>query len=249
MRTKLTFLLSILFFAILPVLAFAQEVGAGPAKVSEQLGDIGLVIGPLMILGAILKNAFPSFPNRFIPLLTLVVGVPLYVGVSTDFAAATGQTWITAFLVALSATGIHSGLKNTFQDSNVGQKITSLITLVLFLSSVVLMTGCNSVPKGIVTVTGIVDRATQTWAKAHVDGRTTPELDAQFKAAHALYREAAGIAATAYETAIQNKDKGAALSALKAVREAAGLVLDAVFPVEPNESVELQTQLAKAQAP
>lgn len=77
--------------------------------------DAGIIIAPLLVLGAILKNAFPNFPNRFIPLVTLVAGTVGFVLKSGD------HTWngiFNAMLVAAAATGIHSGIKNTLQGSD-----------------------------------------------------------------------------------------------------------------------------------
>lgn len=75
----------------------------------EQLAG---TIAALLVVGAILKNAFPNFPNRFIPLLTWILG-------TVAVCSQTGQ-WnfngvLSAFLLAASATGIHSGIKNTIE--------------------------------------------------------------------------------------------------------------------------------------
>lgn len=73
--------------------------------------DAGVVIAPLMILGAILKHAFPAFPNRLIPAVTLVAGVPLFMFKSGDVSM---NGFVTALLVSITAVGVHSGIKNTF---------------------------------------------------------------------------------------------------------------------------------------
>lgn len=98
----------------------------------------GTIIGVLLVVGAIFKHAFPKFPNRFIPLLTLVLGVPLFV-VQTGDTSANG--WLTALLVAATATGTHSTVKNLM----LGSSNTAAIILALLLPLGLL--GCKSSPQ------------------------------------------------------------------------------------------------------
>lgn len=81
--------------------------------------DASVIIGPLMVAAYILKHAFPAFPNRFIPLLTWVGGITGYLIKSGDTSA---NGIFTAVLVAATATGIHSGIKNTFQKREPASK-------------------------------------------------------------------------------------------------------------------------------
>lgn len=74
-----------------------------------QLKDGALIIGAMLTFGAMLKHAFPSFPNRLIPLFTLLGGAAGYAAKTGDWSSS-GLT--TAFLVAVAATGTHSTLKN-----------------------------------------------------------------------------------------------------------------------------------------
>lgn len=76
--------------------------------------DAAVVVAPLMIVGAILKNAFKKFPNRMIPLVILLLGMPAYMaksGAAWDNASA----WVTAFLCVATAVGVHSGIKNSLE--------------------------------------------------------------------------------------------------------------------------------------
>lgn len=78
------------------------------------LGQFGAIVGALVIIGAILKNAIPAFPNRFIPLLTLILGVAAYLSMSGGWNDP--KQWVAAFMAAATATGTHSTVKNTFQS-------------------------------------------------------------------------------------------------------------------------------------
>lgn len=109
------------------------------------LQDAGAVVAGLMLVGAILKHAVPQLPNRWIPLITMVLGVPAYVAVSTGFESATVQTWITAVLVSATATGAHSGLKNTFlggEDSGEAKPDTKLPTMLCLIGLSLALAGC-----------------------------------------------------------------------------------------------------------
>lgn len=79
------------------------------------INEFGSVIVGILLVGAIFKNAFPSFPNRLIPLLTWLLGVAAYLALTNGWANA--QQWLAAIIAAASATGIHSGIKNTFQNN------------------------------------------------------------------------------------------------------------------------------------
>lgn len=86
-------------------------------SISINLAEFGSVAGVLLVLGAVLKNAFPNFPNRFIPLLTWIVGVLAYLALSGAWSDP--KQWIAAILASATATGIHSGVKNTFSAAEV----------------------------------------------------------------------------------------------------------------------------------
>ncbi|MCX7915076.1 MAG: hypothetical protein N3A53_02070 [Verrucomicrobiae bacterium] len=79
------------------------------------IGEFGGVIAALIILGAILKNAFPAFPNRFIPLTTWLLGVIAYQTLTNGWGD--GASWLAAIITAATATGTHSAFKNTLQQS------------------------------------------------------------------------------------------------------------------------------------
>jgi len=79
------------------------------------LQEFGGVIVGLLTVGALLKNAFPKFPNRLIPLLTWVLGVVGYQALVTGWTDP--KQWLAAVIAAATATGIHSGIKNTVQTT------------------------------------------------------------------------------------------------------------------------------------
>lgn len=110
------------------------------------LVDASVIIGGIMIIGALAKHAFPDFPNRFIPLITWGLGVVGYLIKSGDTS---GNGILTAILVAASATGLHSGVKNLLEKSDGAKLVTPLLLGFLML------TGCKSptVTKGVVRTT------------------------------------------------------------------------------------------------
>jgi hypothetical protein len=67
------------------------------------------IIGVLLAIGAVLKHALPTFPNRFIPLVTLVAGT---VAVCWWAEAWDKHTILAGIIVALTATGFHSATKS-----------------------------------------------------------------------------------------------------------------------------------------
>jgi len=73
------------------------------------------VVLALLTVGALLKNAFPAFPNRLIPLCTWVLGVVAYLAMSKGWSDS--SQWIAAVVAAATATGTHSGIKNSLPDS------------------------------------------------------------------------------------------------------------------------------------
>lgn len=82
-------------------------------NININLSEFGGVVVALLIVGSILKNAFPNLPNRIIPLITWVLGVVAYLSLSGGWT--NSQAWIAAIVASATATGTHSGIKNTFQ--------------------------------------------------------------------------------------------------------------------------------------
>ena len=77
------------------------------------INEFGSIVGALLIVGAVLKNAIPEFPNRLIPLVILILGVISYLALTHGWSDE-GQ-WVAAVVAAATATGAHSGIKNSFQ--------------------------------------------------------------------------------------------------------------------------------------
>ena len=74
------------------------------------IGDSAAVIAGLVVLGKILKTAWKSFPNRYIPLVTLVGGTLTYVASTGGWSDS--RQWIAGVMTALTGTGLHSSTKN-----------------------------------------------------------------------------------------------------------------------------------------
>ena len=77
------------------------------------LNEFGSTVAALLIVGAILKNALPQFPNRLIPLVILVLGVLSYLALTHGWDDS--AQWVTAVVAAATAVGAHSGIKNSLQ--------------------------------------------------------------------------------------------------------------------------------------
>lgn len=100
--------------------------------------EFGGTIAALLVVGTILKNAFPAFPNRLIPLVTWVLGVLAYLALSKGWGDP--QQWIAAVVAAATATGVHSGIKNTMGDG----KPPAVLLLLLLGVCAWCLTGCTN---------------------------------------------------------------------------------------------------------
>jgi hypothetical protein len=80
-------------------------------SININLTEFGGVIAALMVVGGILKNALPGFPNRLIPLVILFLGVLSYLALTHGWNDS--SQWVAAVVAAATATGTHSGVKNT----------------------------------------------------------------------------------------------------------------------------------------
>lgn len=113
-----------------------------------------------------------------------------------------------------------------------------------------LAVGCSTLNKAVVTVTSVVDVAMTDWAKASVAGKTTPELDAKVKAAHAEYRRVCGQLVPIYESAIAAGDTPKAADVLKSLRSAVDPLMDLILPlVTTTEAQTLTKNLNQASKP
>src|SRR5512136_1364919 len=92
------------------------------------ISEFGETIAALLIVGAIFKNAFPAFPNRFIPLLTWTLGVVAYLTLTSGWNDP--KAWVAAVIAAATATGVHSGIKNTLAGAgDKPQNYTALLVI------------------------------------------------------------------------------------------------------------------------
>lgn len=76
--------------------------------------EIGLVIAVVMAIGGWLKSQ-EKFPNSFIPLAIVLMAVAFNMGNAFLFHGDYLEAGKLAFVEALGAIGIHSGLKNTLE--------------------------------------------------------------------------------------------------------------------------------------
>lgn len=175
------------------------------------INEFGSVIVGLLLVGAIFKNAFPSFPNRFIPLLTWLMGVAAYLALTNGWA--NSQQWLAAIIAAASATGIHSGIKNTFQNeandppppSGGAGKLPLLLIGALLIGCTPVVSGCKSTPatldakayRTLKQTQILVDKAMIVYANLCVKGKISEAQQAEVDQLHAQYREAFRFAAGA----------------------------------------------------
>lgn len=109
------------------------------------LKSIGGIMAAVMAVAALLKHAWPAFPNRAIPLTCLGLGVPSYI-VFMAGNSWTGTNIMTAVAAVALAIGAHSGLKSTGElfgiitPPNANKVGLFLITSLLFFA-----TGCKSI--------------------------------------------------------------------------------------------------------
>jgi hypothetical protein len=77
--------------------------------------EIGLVIAIVMAIGGWLKNQ-DRYPNSMIPLAIVVMAVAFNLGNAWLFQGDSLEAGKLALIESLAAIGIHSGMKNTFQN-------------------------------------------------------------------------------------------------------------------------------------
>lgn len=111
-------------------------------NININLSEFGGVIAALLIVGTIFKNAFPDFPNRFIPLLTWVLGMGAYLTLTNGWHDP--KQWLAAIVAAATATGTHSAIKNTVQKEGGGGVESSKLPLVCLVGTLFLLTACKT---------------------------------------------------------------------------------------------------------
>lgn len=163
----------------------------------NNLTDAATIIPMILIAGAILKHAFPTLPNRFIPLMTWILGALGYLLKSGDW---TGPNIFTAILVAASATGIHSGLKNTMEKSSNGAASggSGFPAWVLLAALPAFAAGCANTGKAIATSAVTVDSAMTAWAEYVATGKASAKDELAVASALETYQAALKTAQAAY---------------------------------------------------
>lgn len=116
---------------------------------------------------------------------------------------------------------------------------TTIVTL--------LLVGCASFSKTVVTVTAVVDSAMKEWAALSVNGKTTPSVDAKVVQAHNTYRASCAIVQTALIKYKETGDQAPYLQAFAAARAAADGLLELITPLLlPEKATDLKTKLSTA---
>ena len=77
------------------------------------LTEFAGVVAALMLVGAFLKNAVPQLPSRWIPLVTWALALVGWMALTKGWSDP--AQWIAGIVAAATATGMHSGIKNTAQ--------------------------------------------------------------------------------------------------------------------------------------
>lgn len=80
------------------------------------LAEFGGTILALLAVGAFLKHAFPAFQNRFIPIATWLLGTFAYVTMANGWTDP--KQWLAGIIASATATGVHSGVKNTTENQD-----------------------------------------------------------------------------------------------------------------------------------
>lgn len=126
---------------------------------------------------------------------------------------------------------------------------TRIQTLTL-LAAIVLLAGCATLFRTIVTITEVRAQAMTELAGLHARGLITPELDKKIDAIDLRYRQSAEVAENALIAYKAGGDQAAYLTALNVTRSVVFELLDILTPMLTQEkSTKLNTTLTKASLP
>ncbi len=115
------------------------------------------------------------------------------------------------------------------------------------LVPLMLMLGCVSLFRGVITITKVVDGAMREAAALKQQGFLPADVELRLIEAHNKYRAAAGTAADALEAYKINQDKASYVRALEAARAAASGIIDIIVPLVGVEKVTwMREDLKKA---
>lgn len=161
---------------------------------SINVTEFAATVAGAMMVGFILKHAFPQFPNRMIPLVTLVLSTLGYLAMTDGWSQP--QQWFAALIAAATATGTHSGLKNTFVNKSLMLFLCAGIAIAPF------MTGCGTAPERITyqtaSVTEItIDNAMTAWGHYVAQFHPPASEERAVKDAFEKYQAAALVVADA----------------------------------------------------
>jgi hypothetical protein len=126
-------------------------------------------------------------------------------------------------------------------DKITGWLLVGIMTLAL--------SGCGTLYTNIVTMKKVGDSISAEYAQLYKAGLISPEQDAKAEAAHAEYREAMGVLATALEAAQLSGDASDVPGKLRAAKQAITPMLNLISPLLSNSKANtLQKQLTTASA-
>lgn len=110
-----------------------------------------------------------------------------------------------------------------------------------------LLCGCNSLYKGIVTITDVRYTALKQLAQLNKEGKISKETDAKIAEADVAFLKAAEATQKALIAFKESGDSAAYVRALQVTKSAVGSILDILLPmIEKQEAIKLQTSLQTA---
>lgn len=98
------------------------------------------------------------------------------------------------------------------------------------LAITLLLAGCGTTYKAVVTLTTAEDSVMKSWATLHNDHVTTPQIDAKVVQAHQKFADACEVAKKALIAYKANGDQGPYLLALAEAKALALPILDLITP-------------------
>ena len=136
------------------------------------------------------------------------------------------------------------------EDNDKGNGIADKVTGLLLIGVLsVALSGCGTLYTNIVTMKKVGDSISMEYAQLYKAGLISPEQDAKAEAAHAEYREAMGVLATALEAAQVSGDASDVPGKLRAAKQAITPMLNLISPLLSNSKANtLQKQLTTASA-
>lgn len=75
-----------------------------------------VVVGICLCVGYVIKNSLDFIPNKYIPLIMLILGVTINIGINWK-TGINANTILAGMLSGLASTGLHQAFKNLINDT------------------------------------------------------------------------------------------------------------------------------------